>query len=310
MARFKKSDRRAILLVFAAVVIAWGSVLIDRQWRPQQEMLTSLEALSADSIVLDSIYNRVSLTSAHQQAQGRYDAIPSPAHETFPFDPNTADSATLLRLGLAPWQVRSIYKYRAKGGRYHRAEDFQRVPGMTPEVWNRLATVIQIGEAFRFYHDLRTEKRDSTPRHTGATDSTRYPRQEKFTEMVVLDLNTTDTSELKKIPGIGSVRARQIVRYRDKLGGFVSLEQLAEIPDLPAGIEKWFSITTVLPPPVHINKLSAAQLARHPYLTYTQAKAIVEYRRNYGNIKKLDELKLLKLFTEAEEKRLTPYIVY
>lgn len=300
MARFKKSDRRAILLLFAAVVIAWGSVLIDRQLRPQQDMLISLEALSADSIELDSIYNRVNQPHAHQAMPGRYDAIPSPAPETFPFDPNTADSTTLLRLGLASWQVRSIYKYRTKGGRYHRTEDFQRVPGMTPEVWNRLAPAIQIGEAFRFYHDRRIEQRDSA----------HYPRQEKFTEMVVLDLNSADTNELKKIPGIGSVRAHQIVRYRDQLGGFVSLQQLTEIPDLPKGLEKWFSVNGAIPKPLHINELTAAQLARHPYLTYTQAKAITDYRRTYGSIKSIDELSLLNIFTEDEKKRLIPYIVY
>lgn len=302
MARFKKSDRRAILLIFAAVVIAWGSVLIDRRLRPQPEPLASLEALPADSIELDSVYNRISQTPAHQPAQGCYDAIPTPAPETFPFDPNTADSTALLRLGLAPWQVRSIYKYRAKGGRYHRAEDFQRVPGMTPEVWNRLAPSIQIGEAFRYYHDRQTARRD--------TDSIRYPRQEKFTEMVVLDLNATDTSELKKIPGIGSVRARQIIRYRDQLGGFASLQQLKEIPNLPEGLEQWFTVGSAIPQPLRINELTASQLARHPYLTYAQAKGITDYRRNYGNIKSLDELKLLNLFTEDEQNRLIPYIVY
>ena len=49
--------------------------------------------------------------------------------ETFPFDPNTADSTTLLRLGLSPWQVKSIYRYRAKHGRYHTPEDFEYLPG-------------------------------------------------------------------------------------------------------------------------------------------------------------------------------------
>ena len=58
--------------------------------------------------------------------------------ESFPFDPNTADSTTLLRLGLSPWQVRSIYRYRAKLGRYHTPEDFMRVPNMTNEQWERL----------------------------------------------------------------------------------------------------------------------------------------------------------------------------
>ena len=71
--------------------------------------------------------------------------------ESFPFDPNVADSTTLLRLGLSKWQVRSIYRYRAKHGRYSKPEDFMNVPHLTNEQWERLRPYIRISTEFRIF---------------------------------------------------------------------------------------------------------------------------------------------------------------
>lgn len=295
-----------MLLLFAIVLAVWAGVLLERFVFNRQTLINDVEALAADSIALETFYAHRTTTSSGPTQQ-QVPEEPVREVETFAFDPNTADSFVLQRLGLAPWQVRSIYHYRAKGGRYHRAEDFQRVPGMTPEVWNRLAPVIQIGEAFRLYSDLRAERHDTT-RAKADTNTTVY--QEKFKEIVQLDLNLVDSSSLKMIPGIASVRARRILRYRDQLGGFVSLEQLSEIADLPEGIEKWFTVQTGVLRPLLINKLTTAELARHPYLNYAQAKAITSYRRNYGNLRELSELRLCQEFTEDDFRRLEPYVKY
>ncbi len=63
----------------------------------------------------------------------------------FYFDPNTADSTQLLQLGLRPWQVRNIYKYRARGGVYQCKEDFAYVYGLTVKDYRRLEPYIRIG---------------------------------------------------------------------------------------------------------------------------------------------------------------------
>ena len=224
-----------------------------------------------------------------------------------------ADSTTLLRLGLSRWQVRSIYRYRSKGGRYHRPEDFQRVPGMTPEVWERLARVMVIGEAFRYYDDggdAGDGPRGEGGGTVGEVDSLPYGYQEKYREVVELDLNTVDSAALKMIPGIASVRARRILRYREDLGGFVSLDQLKEIDGLPEGIEQWFKVETGVFRRMEINMMTAASMSHHPYITYAQARAIVDYRRTYGAIKSLGDLRLLNEFTEADIRRLEPYVSY
>ena len=80
----------------------------------------------------------------------KYYAVEEREVETFPFDPNTADSTTLLRLGFSPSMVRGIYRYRAKGGRYHEPADVSYVPGMTNELWDRVSPYIRIDRKYQY----------------------------------------------------------------------------------------------------------------------------------------------------------------
>ena len=128
--------------------------------------------------------------------------------------------------------------------------------------------------------------------------------------MVQLDINTVDSNALKMIPGIASVRARRILRYRDELGGFVSLDQLSEIEGLPEGIEQWFKVETGIIRPLRINTLRVGALSRHPYVSFQQARDIDQYRRRKGKIRDLRELRLIESFTEADFQRLEPYVQY
>lgn len=305
--RFSRSDRRAMMLVFLIVSVAWGAIMIDRWLSAPKATVPALDMAETDSFASSG---RLAPQESSQPAP-KYYAVPESPVETFPFDPNTADSTTLLRLGLAPWQVRSIYKYRAKGGRWHRPEDFKRTPGMTPELWNRLGPMVRIGEAYRFYSDTKEVPADSSQlKDSTTTSKPTYVRQEKFSELVELELNEVDTATLKKIPGIGTVRSREIIRYREQLGGFVSVEQLKEIPDLPDSIGRWFRCSGVVYRPLQINKADIRQLAHHPYLNYAQAGAIMDYRRNKDDIKSLDELRSMREFAEIDIQRLAPYIEF
>ena len=155
--RLNRSDRLVLLFFMAVVLAMWVGVLLDRWFLQPRSSMVRLDEAGMDSLEAEWGGADSAALSGHGSpmsngsSSSEYYAVPVQQPETFPFDPNTADSTTLLRLGLAPWQVRAIYKYRARGGRYHRTEDFQRLPGMTPELWNRLASSIRIGEAYRYY---------------------------------------------------------------------------------------------------------------------------------------------------------------
>ena len=231
--------------------------------------------------------------------------------ERFPFDPNTADSTQLLRLGLQPWQVRNIYKYRAKGGIYRQKKDFARLYGLTVKQYRELEPYIQISADYQPAASLfgRNERKEGTERNErSGTDSLRYPVKLKDDEHVVL--NTADTSALMRVPGIGSFYAKEIVRHGRWLGGYVSIDQLDEIDGFPQEAKKYFVVQHAAPKKLNVNKLSLNELRRHPYINFYQAKAIVDYRRLHGDIKSLDDLRLSRDFPPEAIKRLEPYVEF
>lgn len=231
-----------------------------------------------------------------------YSDTPSQPAESFPFDPNTADSAQLLRLGLRPWQVRNIYKYRSKGGVYRTKEDFARLYGLTVKDYRRLEPYIQISSDYRPAAELVGER----PRYE--RDTLLRPIKIDSTQHIVL--NTADTNQLKKVPGIGSYYAKEIVRHGKWLGGYVCVDQLDEIDGFPSEAKKYFVVERPTPQRINVNRLTLQQLRRHPYINYYQAKTIVDYRRLHGDIHSLQDLRFSRDFSPEAIRQLEPYVEY
>ena len=139
-------------------------------------------------------------------------------------------------------------------------------------------------------------------------DSTRYPV--KFEEKTLVDINTADTNLLKKIPNIGSYRAREIVSYRQRLGGYTEVNQVMEACEMPDEVLELFSLVPVPVKTMNVNSLSVRQLMRHPYLSFYQAREIVEYRKEHGPIKQIEELATLDKFSSSDIERLRPYLIF
>lgn len=112
---------------------------------------------------------------------------------------------------------------------------------------------------------------------------TPYTRTEKYAPGTLVELNTADTTILKKVPGIGSTFARRIIKYRELLGGFYDVSQLAEVYGIDEeryqALAPWFIADTLHIRRLEVNALSAATLRKHPYLDYRQAKAIEQLRK-------------------------------
>ena len=135
-----------------------------------------------------------------------------------------------------------------------------------------------------------------------------YQVKIKAGEHVVL--NTADTTVLKPVPGIGPYYARKVVEYGQRLGGYVSVDQLDEIEGFPLDAKDYLVIENATPRHLNVNALTLNELRKHPYLSFYQAKAITDYRRLHGPLKSLQDLRLSKDFPPEAIKRLEPYVEF
>lgn len=259
----------------------------------------------------------------------RYYAVPQVEPDSFLFDPNEADSTQLLRLGLAPFQVRSIYRYRAKGGRFSTKDDFRRVYRLTNEQWEHLSPLIRIASKYQLVPVVESAdpRLSSPPRAKALGDSVSdslsvgsdssasavakpaYPK--KLSGDETIDINQADSAMLCRVPGIGPYFSRKVLQYRRRLGGYASTDQLLEIEDFPADALAWVEVTdTSVLEKLQINSLSTRKLMKHPYMGYYRASEIADYRRVHGPIRSMEVLKSLPHFSEADILRLSPYISF
>ena len=262
-----RNDRRVAIAAVCVGVLALVGIWIGGENPP-----TSTQG---DEETRDSSYSRGSRFSRNSRetrdSSNSYYAVEGRAVERFPFDPNTADSTQLLRLGLQPWQVRNIYKYRAKGGIYRQKEDFAKLYGLTVKQYRELEPYIRISSDYQPAAMLvggARESRDSRDTRESRDSGLRYPVKIKENEHVVL--NTADTTQLRTVPGIGTYYAKEIVRHGQWLGGYVSIDQLDEIEGFPQESKKYFVIQGASPKKLNVNKLNLQQLRKHPYINYYQ----------------------------------------
>ena len=132
-------------------------------------------------------------------------------------------------------------------------------------------------------------------------------------QLQLFDINTADEAQLSAIKGIGPVLSARIVKFRNKLGGFVRQAQYEEVYGLgPAVInrlKKYAYISpSFCPKLLNINTVDVQTLAAHPYLTYQQAKGIVRYRKQHGRFPHVASLEVLVLMDKATLGKVKAYL--
>ncbi len=291
---YSQSQRRAVLALLVLIAL----FLVGIVCLPEIAESADTHVSEVDSAALKDFEREV---QAKRFSRKRFPAAVERRASVVlkPFDPNTADSIELSSLGLSRFVVQNILKYRQKGGHFRTAESLARIYGLTEEKFGELKPYVRIAQA---------ERPKPVKTDTIAPVARVEKKVFKYPEGTLVDVNSADTAELKKIPGIGSGIAKAIVGYRNRLGGFYSLEQLAEIKYVTPELLKWFRLETFTVRPLSINKDGLDKLRSHPYLSFYQAKVIVEHRRKKGPIKSLSQLALYEEFTEKDLKRLSAYI--
>lgn len=313
---FSRSQLWFLLVVLNACLVVLGVIFLSRHQ-------------NGNKMSASNAYDSLSVSHV-QTSSARYYAVPQHQPESFEFDPNEADSTQLLRLGLAPFQVRSIYRYRAKGGRFSCKDDFRRVYRLTNEQWEHLSPLIIIAKKYQLVdvpsnasrssaYQSRRQTADITTRQVSKdnTDSVQSVKEVKRNYPVkmsgdeVLDVNSADSAQLCRVPGVGPYFAKQILRYRKQLGGYVDTKQLLQIDNFPANSLAWLVVSdTMYIMKLNVNALSTRKLMKHPYMGYYRASDIENYKRIYGKIESIETLRKMPHFSEEDIERLKPYLEF
>ena len=281
--------------VVVLVVLVVGTLMVVKRFQPPKEDGTVWVNDSTKSQFADYQEKQDSIRKAQWRRQRDTMAVRMQG-----FDPNTADSSTLVHLGFKPWQAKNMVKYRAAGGKYRKPEDLKKLYGMTDSMFQALTPYIYIAR----------EEVDSVAVDSLRKDS--LPRWEEENKDTILNLRTADTVELKMIHGIGSYRARQIVRYREQLGGFVSVEQVLEAKGMENvdadSLLAHFWIDSVKIEPMNVNSVGVQRLSRHPYLRFEQAQAIYELRRKKIRLDSIQQLQQIECISAETLEKIAPYL--
>jgi competence ComEA-like helix-hairpin-helix protein len=299
---FTKKERTGIIMLL--VLILFFSALPFFYSRFINEKHTDVAAFKKDIAALqfkqpDSIKNYTSAAFEDNNYNNNFQPSENTGYrgELFYFDPNTATVTDWKKLGIRDKTISTIQKYISKGGRFYKPEDIGKIWGLHPDEIQRLLPYVKIASKEDAYSEKNTaakffDKTKSIP--------------------AVIDINNADTSALIALPGIGSKLAQRIINFRDKLGGFYTVQQVTETFGLPDStfqkIKTRLAANDKTVKKININTATLDELKVHPYIRYNIANAIVQYRSQHGNFTSVVGIKNIMLITDDLFNKLEPYL--
>jgi competence protein ComEA len=207
------------------------------------------------------------------------------------FNPNLIDKNKMISLGFGNSTAERIIKYRKKGGTFRIKKDLLKIYGFPLKTFLELENFILLP--------------DSLPGRTIETPI----------KILSFDINNSDTNQLKILKGIGSVLAGRIIKYRDKLGGYMNKDQFKEVYGLsPLALEELSRYTFIkndfIPEKININTASLETLSGHPYITNKVAAILINYRKQHSPLESKDDIKEIKSMSADEINKILPYLNY
>lgn len=214
----------------------------------------------------------------------------------YPFNPNFISDYRGHVLGMSIEQIDRLHAFREKGKFVNSATEFQRVTGISDSLLSALSPYFK-------FPDWVNKRNQSLTK-----DKTILPKTKS-------DINLADKEALMKIYGIGDKLSGRIIEQREKLGGFVSMEQMADVWGLsPEVIEKLSQSFRIGQTPsvkkIEVNSASIKELGQFPYFRYALAKKIITWRSMNGNFQNVDDLSKVEGFPIEKKDIIAVYLEF
>jgi competence protein ComEA len=214
------------------------------------------------------------------------------------FDPNSTSVEDLKKIGFNDFIANRIEKYRQKGGYFSKGEDLKKIYGIDTSFIETILPYIEISER-------KFKKPDD--KKLGSDRHKRTPAVS-----IKLDLNLADSIQLQILKGVGPILARRAYKFRQALGGFHDIKQLAEVYNMPEiiedEIEKYFYLEDNQTFKLNINTDSIIHLSKHPYINWNLAKSIINYRKVHGSYDSIEQITSIKIISDSLYQKIAPYL--
>jgi DNA uptake protein ComE-like DNA-binding protein len=292
---FSRREYKASLALLIITLGTWFFADIKSYFFPAKfdDALIRQKALELDAII-ESKNDEKETADEKNYGYHQNSGIENPsATQYFNFDPNCTSDEDFKKLGFSPRQIHIIKNYLSKIGRIKSKADFKKIYGIPESQFEALEPFINLPAT-------RTEENHYS--------TERIP----VIKIINIELNSADSIELDKLPGIGMGYARRIIKYRNSLGGFEDVSQLMEVYGFRQTLLDTISPFISLDPSkiirLDLNHADLEELKKHPYLRYKIANAIVNYRDQHGNFTSIDDIRNIQLITDDLYLKLKTYL--
>ena len=302
-----------LLLVFISLPIIYRLIPFSKDdfTQTDQQKLDSLqkELLGRiDHKKESNDYNKADYDNNYDHfSSGKSNFTP---RKLFNFDPNTASIQEFESLGLPNFIAERIEKYRSKGGKFKKKEDFSRIYGLLPATYSKLEPYIQISATANIDNKGEIGANNEIT-NAGSTEYiSKTPTTNTFAKKPVsFDLNKADTTVLMNIKGIGSKLSARIIKVRELYGGFYSPNQIREVYGLePSVADEVLKYAFIKNPVLRKININEASEIRHPTIKPYIAKAIINYRLQHGKFNTIDDLLKIKILDSETLEKVRPYL--
>lgn len=224
-------------------------------------------------------------------------------NQLYPFNPNFISDYKGYKLGMSVEEIDRLLAFRKKNKYVNSASEFQTVTKVSDSLLQTIAPFFK-------FPDWVINKKEAKEYKNFA--NTTFNKKEKI---VQIDINQATQEDLIKVNGIGEVLSLRILTQKEKLGSFVSMDQLKEVwglsPEVLLYLNKYF-IVSELPvlKKIDINNASLKELSKFYYFKHDVARQIVKYRSMNGDFKNIDDLIKISDFPVDNVKIINLYLSF
>ena len=312
---FTRKERIGILVIVGLILFTFflpdvlketsnnNRTQIDTAWIAAVKKIEIKKTDSLDDHFPKKIDDEDSYAYQYDRKKSNYFEPNISKGELFYFDPNTISSSDWKRLGLRDKTIQTIINFLSKGGHFYKPEDLQKIYGLHKDEYERLKPYISIETKTSSVNEQFVASKPKDETQPAKTYAPRYSS---------IDINIADTSAFISLPGIGSKLAVRIVTFREKLGGFYSIDQIGETYGLADStfqkIKQYLKLENPSLKKININTATIDEMKAHPYIKYSIANPIVAYRNEHGSFSRLEDIKKVMAVTDEIYKKIAPYL--